>query len=91
MYTTIDIRRFGYPTASPLFYSETFFIPTFCIAAHSQVTMLRSRQATKAFQALGQQHRCFTSTTAPVTSRAAKKLPLSQRNNATAATSNATG
>ncbi|KAM3509633.1 hypothetical protein MY11210_006233 [Beauveria gryllotalpidicola] len=47
--------------------------------------MLRTRQATKAFKALGQT-RSFTSTTAPVTSRAQKKLPLSQRNKATAAT-----
>ncbi|KAJ6790067.1 hypothetical protein PWT90_03978 [Aphanocladium album] len=47
--------------------------------------MLRSRQATKAFKALGQT-RSFTSTTAPVTSRAQKKLVPSQRNKATAAT-----
>lgn len=47
--------------------------------------MLRSRQANKAVKALAQT-RSFTSTTAPVTSRAQKKLPLSQRNKATAAT-----
>ncbi|TQV93805.1 hypothetical protein V2A60_004032 [Cordyceps javanica] len=47
--------------------------------------MLRSRQANKAVKALCQS-RPFTSTTAPVTSRTQKKLPLSQRNKATAAT-----
>ncbi|ATY65660.1 acetolactate synthase [Cordyceps militaris] len=55
------------------------------IGKHNSSIMLRSRQATKAFRALGQT-RSFTSTTAPVTSRAQKKLPASQRNKATAAT-----
>ncbi|CEJ83130.1 Putative Acetolactate synthase [[Torrubiella] hemipterigena] len=46
--------------------------------------MLRSRQATKAARAIAQT-RCFTSSTVPVSSRAAKKFPSGQRNQATAA------
>lgn len=48
--------------------------------------MLRSRQASKAVKALGQT-RAFTSSTAPATIKATKKVPTGQRNQATAASS----
>lgn len=69
-------------------------LPTSSLCPPSAVThaspvptpaMLRSRHASRAIRALGQT-RTFTSTTAPVAGRAAKKIPSGQRNQATAAT-----